>query len=371
MSKVAFVVPYRFVPPKNGGHKAAYGFAEFLAQEVDLTVYSSQNNAETTLPFRLKRLFLDTISKYIDPALASRFYTAFRKDGITHCILHQHFMGLLLWPVCMVLGIRRLVFVQNIEYQRFRTLGKWWWPLMYLSEWLIYKTSHQLLFISPADQPIGQKAFGLRADKCTVVHYGTPLAALPGDRQEARATICERHKIDPLEKILLFFGPQSYSPNLKAVERIILEINPLLQAEQLPSYRFLICGGGLPAHFERLTPYRDQGIQYLGFVEDIETYVKAADVMINPIDTGGGVKTKVIESIAVGTPVVSSITGATGVDAAACGPMLRQVPDVDYDAFCTVIQQVLSSPLPETPHSFYDLYYWKKAVQPALPFLAS
>lgn len=367
--KTAFVVPYRFVPPTNGGHKAAYGFAKYLSRYVDLKVLSSTDNQADNLPFELERLFSPVFFKYFNPFVAIRFWRYFRKNNIRHCILHQPFIGLLLWPVCWILGVRKLVFVQNIEYQRFRTLHRWFWPLVYLVEWYIYKTADALLFISPADMPEGIKAFGLKPKRCGVVPYGTDLEKMPTDRELARKQIAKAHHFPAEARFLIFFGPQNYSPNLKALERILLEINPLLESDLEQDYRFLICGGGLPAYFENLEAYNDQNVYYLGFVEDIETYVKAADILVNPIDTGGGVKTKIIEALAVGTSVVSSQTGAIGVEAAACGNKLVQVGDSDYAAFSEAIIRILEEDYQVTPATFYQLYAWPKAIQGALPSL--
>ena len=69
-SKTALVVPYKFAPPVNGGHKAAYGFAEFLSQELDFVCISSHNNANEDLPFSLIKCFKDKIFKYISPFVA-------------------------------------------------------------------------------------------------------------------------------------------------------------------------------------------------------------------------------------------------------------------------------------------------------------
>lgn len=368
-SGVAFIVPYRFVPAINGGHKAAFGLAKYLHQAVPITVYSAAENDQQEAPFPVRGLFSDRPSKYVSPVVAYRFLQYFRKDHIRHCILHQHFMSLLLWPICWLLGIKGWIFVQNIEYQRFKTLKKWWWPLMYLSEWWAYKTAHQLVFISPADQAAAIPTFGLDPAKCTTVPYGTNWAQPPLDRASAKMEVCQRHAFGAEERLLLFFGPQSYLPNLQAVERIVEHINPALQELELPPYRFLICGGGLPEPYERLVAYQVQGIAYLGFVEDIEMYVKAADLMINPINTGGGVKTKVIEAIAVGTPVLSSVTGAIGVDQDACGDLLHLVSDTDYGAFAQKVAQLLAQPKAEPPDTFYQTYYWGNTIQPLVRLL--
>jgi hypothetical protein len=52
---------------------------------------------------------------------------------------------------------------------------------------------------------------------------------------------------------------------------------------------------------------------------DINEYIDGCDVMINPILSGGGVKTKAIDTLARSQTVISTQTGAEGIDAKVCG----------------------------------------------------
>lgn len=366
-SNIAVIIPYYFIPPKNGGHHAAFGFCEALAKQCNLVVISTTNNQTTNLPFRLEQLFADRFFKYFSPIVAWRLWRLFKQEQIATCIIQQPFIGLITLPVCRLLGIRLIVYIHNIEFQRFKTIGAWWWRILYFMEWFIYRSADHLFFISPDDLDEAIPIFRLSPEKCTVVPYGTRLIAPPNDREEARKVIINRHELTENEFVILFFGPQSYRPNLEAVERIIHHINPILQEKAKFPYRILICGGGLPKHYNNLAKYVDQHIDYLGFVKDIETYIKAADIVINPITTGGGVKTKIIEAIALGTTVVSTHTGAKGVDFEACGEKLARTDDEDYDSFAATIVAFQKGGGKNTPASFYEIYNWEKIINRLIP----
>lgn len=361
------VVPYRFVPPQNGGHKAAFGFCSALAQELPFACLSTTNNDAAGAPFRLIPLFRDKVSKYFNPLVARRCYLALKREQAGACISFQPFMALLLWPVTALLGIPLDIYAQNLEYRRFRSMGRWFWPVLYAVEWLAFRLARRLYFISPDELPEAVRFLGISPEKCFVAPYGTPYSTPPGDTAETRRAIREKHGYGEEEFLIIFFGPQSYRPNLEAVELIIHNINPLLLEKASFPYRFLICGGGLPEHYQRLKAFPN--VEYLGFVEDIEAYVKAADVMINPIRTGGGVKTKLIEAIALGKTVVSGRSGALGVDAAACGPKLVVVEDEDTEGYCSALIRLQAAPAPETPPGFYALYYWRNIIRALLPHL--
>ena len=91
------------------------------------------------------------------------------------------------------------------------------------------------------------------------------------------------------------------------------------------NYKILVCGKGLPDFFNDLKDYSDKNIIYAGFVDDISIYFKAADVFLNPIISGGGVKTKAIEAIAMDCTVISTEIGALGLIREACGNKLQIV----------------------------------------------
>ena len=48
-----------------------------------------------------------------------------------------------------------------------------------------------------------------------------------------------------------------------------------------------------------------------------------ADVFINPITSGGGIKVKIMEALSYGLPVVSTVHGAKGIDKTVTGRQLR------------------------------------------------
>src|SRR6202008_4176961 len=122
--------------------------------------------------------------------------------------------------------------------------------------------------------------------------------------------------------------------------RIILEeINPRLLQEKGFNYKIIICGKGLPAELNELKEYADKNIIYAGFVDDIEVYFKAADIFLNPVQSGGGIKTKMVEAIAYGDTVVSTKSGAAGISKEISGDKLVVVEDNDWDKFSTRVIQ--------------------------------
>lgn len=371
MNKIAVIIPYRFVPPSNGGHSAAFGFCEFLAKEREVVVISTTNNKNTPLPFHLVKLFTDRFYKYFSPAVFIKLWRYFQQEKITHCITQQPFIALIALPVARILGIKLYIYAHNIEFQRFKSIKKSWWRLIWLVEWWMYRSADAMLFISEEELQEAILLFRLVPERCISVPFGTRYPTPPTGRDAARQAVIKKHDLNPDNFILLFFGSLSYQPNTKALEDILNKINPILLKKANYHYKILICGGGLPERFDKLAAYQVQQIEYVGFVDDIEQYVQAADVALNPVITGGGVKTKLIEAIAMGTIVVSTTSGAKGVNPMVCGAKLRIVPDEDINGLVDVILSLKNAKNPPTPDSFYKTYYWANAIQGVLNIIPS
>ena len=93
----------------------------------------------------------------------------------------------------------------------------------------------------------------------------------------------------------------------------------------------------MPESFNELKQWNNVNISYAGFVDDIDFYTKAADVLLNPVTSGGGVKTKMIEALGMNTTVVATATGASGVKKELCGKKLVVVPDNNWQLFVEAV----------------------------------
>src|SRR4029077_10674628 len=135
-------------------------------------------------------------------------------------------------------------------------------------------------------------AFGLRAAKCITVSFGTEMASAPAGAKiaEARKILHAHLNIPEPIPLLLFNGAFKYAPNREAMENILFRINPLLQSRGL-IYQLLIIGLDIP---EEIKSGSYPSIRILGFVENLELYLTGSQVFLNPVISGGGIKTKLV-----------------------------------------------------------------------------
>ena len=106
---------------------------------------------------------------------------------------------------------------------------------------------------------------------------------------------------------LIFAGSFNFSANYDAMQWFVAEILPRVCA-QVPDAHLVITGdhAGLPL------PSTDH-VTLAGFVDDIQSMVAGATISIAPIRQGGGTRLKILEAMALRTPVVATSKGAEGL----------------------------------------------------------
>ncbi len=114
---------------------------------------------------------------------------------------------------------------------------------------------------------------------------------------------------EPQPGTLVYTGSFSYFPNHEAMVWFINQVLPLVQAE-VPEVKLTITGN----RAERPLPSSPH-VQHVGFVDDVRPYVAGSWISLAPIWTGGGTRLKILEAMALRTPVVATSKGAEGIEA--------------------------------------------------------
>ncbi len=130
-----------------------------------------------------------------------------------------------------------------------------------------------------------------------------------------------------------FLGSLDYRPNQDAAVWIAEELQPRLGAE------VHIAGSNAPQWLrERLEA---SGVTFDGAVSDAKAFIRSMRVMIAPLFSGGGLRIKILEAMALGKPVVATTIGAAGIG-------VRHGEDIlladDPDAFAAAVSELLNDP---------------------------
>ncbi len=112
---------------------------------------------------------------------------------------------------------------------------------------------------------------------------------------------------------LLFCGAMDYSPNVDGIQWYFDAVDPLVRA-RLPTRRIFIVGRDPTPAVRALAA--QPGVEVTGGVPDVRPYYQAAWGQIVPLRIGGGTRLKIVESLCIGCPVISTTIGAQGLDLA-------------------------------------------------------
>lgn len=107
---------------------------------------------------------------------------------------------------------------------------------------------------------------------------------------------------------IAFLGGFGHPPNKAAVLFFISQVMPILRY-QLPDAKFRIYGSNVPPELEKLAC---DDVIVEGYIEDVADIYNTCKVFVAPLLTGAGIKGKVIDGLAHGTPSVLSPIAAEG-----------------------------------------------------------
>jgi len=114
----------------------------------------------------------------------------------------------------------------------------------------------------------------------------------------------------PRPHSLVFNGSLTYDANYDAMRYFLSDIFPLVQA-QVPGVSLTITG---PTEGVDLRSLQLASVRLTGYLDDVRPEVAGAWVCVVPIRMGGGTRLKILEAMALGTPVVATSKAAEGLD---------------------------------------------------------
>jgi polysaccharide biosynthesis protein PslH len=109
---------------------------------------------------------------------------------------------------------------------------------------------------------------------------------------------------------ILFCGAMDYNPNIDALRWFFAKIHAPLR-RVVPNYRLLIVGKDPVAEVKAYA--QRPNVMVTGAVPDVRPYYREAWLQIVPLRIGGGTRLKIVESMAMETPVISTTIGAQGL----------------------------------------------------------
>ena len=178
-----------------------------------------------------------------------------------------------------------------------------------------------------------------RAERQTMTDYGvkTPTDWFPNGVDNSFFAPIADVAYDP--DTIVFIGRMDYFPNQQCMLDFCADVMPRLRARR-PSIRLQIVGADPSPEIRQLGEL--PGVTVTGTVPDVRPYVTQAALTVAPLRIARGTQNKILEAMAMGTPVVCSSVAAGGVDAV---PGEHFITADSADDMCNTILRILDDPV--------------------------
>lgn len=110
------------------------------------------------------------------------------------------------------------------------------------------------------------------------------------------------------ENGLFHLGAMNWRPNVEAVDTILKYLPTWLEKD--PEIIFAIAGIQAAERYDHL---ENDTIQVKGFVPELQEFVQSQGILVAPIQSGSGVRIKILEMMSFGVPIITTSLGAQGI----------------------------------------------------------
>jgi glycosyltransferase involved in cell wall biosynthesis len=117
---------------------------------------------------------------------------------------------------------------------------------------------------------------------------------------------------DPGGQTLLFCGSLDMYPNQDAMKYFLEAIWPVLRSRYKEIELYIV--GKHPPGWLKAQADTDNRLHVTGFVDDVRLYFQKATICICPIREGGGTRLKILDSLAMGVPVIGTSFACSGLN---------------------------------------------------------
>jgi glycosyltransferase involved in cell wall biosynthesis len=277
-SSFAYPVPHRPIP------KTSVRFAGQLASGLvsSLPVAGMRWRSQA-----MRSTIDDLLSQHrFDAKVCDFLFPSINIGDLRDWVLFQHNVETVIWERHAESG-RTPVHRAYFQLQAKRMLA---W------ERSVCNAAARVVAVSEADEQTMRSRFGIR--KISSVPTGVDLSYF------------QRPSDASMQHDLVFVGSMDWMPNIDGTRWFLKEVFPFIRAKR-SNCSLAIVGRNPPPAL--LAEASDPLITVTGTVPDVRPYLWNSTLAIVPLRIGGGTRLKIFESMAAGTPVVSTTIGAEGL----------------------------------------------------------
>jgi glycosyltransferase involved in cell wall biosynthesis len=116
---------------------------------------------------------------------------------------------------------------------------------------------------------------------------------------------------DTLPVSLYHIGAMDWLPNQESVNWLLEKVMPLIN-ERLPETKLYLAGRNMPEHYVQ---QKWKNVAVLGEVPDAAAFERDKSILVVPLLSGGGVRIKIFQAMAMGKTVITTSIGVEGIAA--------------------------------------------------------
>ncbi len=110
---------------------------------------------------------------------------------------------------------------------------------------------------------------------------------------------------------LYHIGAMDWQPNLESVNWLLEKIMPLLRTS-LPEVKLYLAGRNMPDYYKQ---QHWDNVEVVGEVPDARAFEQDKSILLVPLLSGGGVRIKIFQAMAMGKAIVTTPIGVEGIEA--------------------------------------------------------
>jgi len=183
-------------------------------------------------------------------------------------------------------SVKKILLSHDIMFQRYSRrlnfIAVFW--ARYSENYVIKQRNADVFSFSDKDKGILKKNYGIESKVINFYLNENVIKAVPQN----------------IGDYFVFFGVWRRNENLDGLKWFFDKVLPLLKK----SCKFKIIGSGLPTEVEKFLISKE--VECLGFLDNPYKEISNAKALIAPLFSGAGVKVKVVEALACGTPVIGN-----------------------------------------------------------------
>jgi glycosyltransferase involved in cell wall biosynthesis len=333
--RLVLVSTFGIYPPRHGGQSRIYNLYSKLQPEYETTIISfgeagsesstreiapglrevrvAKSREHEALEQEIAREVGTPVTDVVMPELhrhSPLFGAALAREAEgAHAVIASHPY---LYPALTTLGVPIWFEAHNLEWKLKQPVlgtsapGERLLEAVRRVEGDCARAAEVVICASAADAADLEALYGVERARIILAPNGTDCSRISYVDSAARAQTRAQMGIDG-QRFVLFVG-SGHWPNIEAVKRI------MAMAAEIPDAVFTIVGSVCYAFSPSARP---PNVLFLGEVDDVtrNLALEFCDVALNPMEFGSGTNLKMLDFFAAGVPVLSTPTGARGIDA--------------------------------------------------------